>query len=319
MTSSFPYKRVLCTGASGFLGSYVVEKLRARGVQVEDLAHRGWDLRDEGARYAIKAIAPDLIIHCAANCGGIGLNQQQPATLYDDNLEMGFNLLQQARHFEVKKFISIGTICSYPENTPVPFREEDLWNGYPEPTNAAYGMAKKMMIVQSQAYRQQYGFNSINLLLANLYGPRDNFDPETSHVIPAIIRKCVEAVETGADSITLWGTGAPTREFLHVEDAADAILLAAERYDSSEPVNIGTGRDIKISNLAALIADHCGFYGVIEFDIGKPDGQIKRRLDVSKAKERFGFTAQRDFSDGLRETINWYKSTRSVMASSNAR
>jgi len=309
--SDFPFQRVVVTGGAGFLGSHVVEKLKARGVVPYVPRSAYTDLRKpDDVADMFHTHDPQLVIHCAAICGGIGLNQAQPATLFHDNLRMGSQILHLAHLWATKKMVNIGTICSYPENTPVPFREEDLWNGYPEPTNAAYGMAKKMLIVQSQAYRQQYGFNSINLLLANLYGPGDNFDPETSHVIPAIIRKCVEAVETGAQSITLWGTGQPTREFLHVEDAADAILLAAEHYDSSDPVNVGTGVEISIEELACLIASQCGYRGVIQWDHSKPDGQMRRCLNVSKASTRFSFYATRWLGAGLRETIEWYKSTR---------
>lgn len=313
--TDFPFQRVLVTGGSGFLGSYVVEKLQARGATVYAPSSDDYDLCERAeVKDLFDDIDPDCIIHCAAYCGGIGLNEGSPADMWDFNVMMGLYLLMRARIEAVRKFISIGTICSYPENTPVPFREEDLWNGYPEPTNAAYGMAKKTLIIQSQAYRAQYGFNSINLLLANLYGPRDNFDPETSHVIPAIIRKCVEAVETGAQSITLWGTGRPTRDFLHVEDAVDAILLAAERYDSSDPVNVGTGVAISIEEIACLIASQCGFRGKIQWDHSRPDGQMNRWLEVSKANAKFGFNAKRWLGAGLRETVDWYKAQRTAHA-----
>jgi GDP-L-fucose synthase len=251
---------------------------------------------------------PDTVLHLAANVGGIGANRKNPGSFFYDNLMMGAQLMEYARRSQVRKFVAIGTICSYPKFTPVPFREEDLWNGYPEETNAPYGLAKKMMLVQSQAYRAQYGFNSIFLLPVNLYGPGDNFDPESSHVIPAIIRKCVEAVRNGKSSIELWGTGAATREFLHVDDAAEGILLASERYNGSDPVNLGAGMEISIRDLTHQIAEYSGFRGELTWDATKPDGQPRRSLDTTKAEQLFGFRARVPFDVGLKETIEWFKS-----------
>jgi GDP-L-fucose synthase len=309
--AEFPYKRVVCTGGGGFAGSYVVEALKARGIEPFMPRQRDYDLvRGDDVQRLYMDVQPELVIHLAAVVGGIGANRADPGRYFYENLMMGAQMLEWARLSHVRKFVAVGTICSYPQFTPVPFREEDLWNGYPETTNAPYGLAKKMLIVQSQAYRQQYGFHSINLLLANLYGPRDSFDLRTSHVIPAIIRKCVEAVESGAESITLWGTGTPTREFLHVRDAADAILLAAERYGSSEPVNVGTGTEITIRELATKIAAFTGFTGEIRWDATQPDGQPRRCLDTSRAVREFGFRARINFDAGLRETIEWYRNSR---------
>lgn len=302
-------KRVVVTGGAGFLGSFVVEKLQERGCPYIFVPRsRDYDLRDLGAiRRMLKDAKPDIVIHLAARVGGIGANRTHPAEFFYDNLIMGVQLFHESWRFGVEKFVAIGTVCAYPKHTPVPFKEEDLWNGYPEETNAPYGLAKKMLLVQSQAYRQQYGFNSIFLLPVNLYGPRDNFDLETSHVIPALIRKCIEAKERGDDHIVVWGTGKPTREFLYVEDAAEGILLATERYNESEPVNLGSGIEISIKDLVHLIARLTGFKGKIVWDTSKPDGQPRRCLDTSKAERLFGFKAKTPFEEGLRKTIEWYK------------
>ena len=304
--------RVAVTGGAGFLGSFVVEALRERGCPAPFVPRsREYDLRKEAdiARM-LATVRPDLIIHLAAVVGGIGANRENPGRFFYDNLIMGAQLIEGARQAGVAKFVAIGTVCSYPKFAPVPFREEDLWNGYPEETNAPYGLAKKMLLVQSQAYREQYGFNSIFLLPVNLYGPRDNFDTRSSHVIPALIRKCVEAAATGAPEIVVWGTGSATREFLYVADAAEAILLAAERYDSSEPVNLGTASEISIKDLVGLIARHTGFTGRITWDTSKPDGQPRRMLDTDRAAKSFGFVAKTSFEEGLRKTIGWYRRSR---------
>jgi GDP-L-fucose synthase len=307
-------RRVVVTGGAGFLGSVVVEALRKRGCSslFVPRSHE-YDLRKEADIARMLAVArPDLVIHLAAVVGGIGANRENPGRFFYDNLIMGAQLIEGARQAGIAKFVAIGTVCSYPKFAPVPFREEDLWNGYPEETNAPYGLAKKMLLVQSQAYREQYGFNSIFLLPVNLYGPRDNFDPSSSHVIPALIRKCVEAAEAGAPEITVWGTGSATREFLYVEDAAEAIVLAAERYDSSEPVNLGTGSEISIKDLVTLIARQTGFTGRIVWDTSKPDGQPRRMLDTDRAATQFGFVAKTSFEEGLRKTIDWYRTSRSA-------
>jgi GDP-L-fucose synthase len=298
---------VVVTGGSGFLGSFLVERLRKSGcARVFAPRSREYDLRERQAIQRLLADArPDMVIHLAARVGGIGANRLHPAEFFFDNLMMGIPLLHECWKFGVEKFVAIGTVCAYPKFTPVPFREQDLWNGYPEETNAPYGLAKKMLLVQSQAYRQQYGFNSIFLLPVNLYGPGDNFDLESSHVIPALIRKFIEAPE---GSVTVWGTGAPTREFLYVEDAADAILLAAERYNESEPVNIGSGMEISVKDLAQLIARLTRFSGEIVWDPTKPDGQPRRCLETTKAEKLFGFRARIGFEEGLRKTIEWYVS-----------
>ena len=306
-------KTVLITGGSGFLGSHVVEELRSRTDAADVFVPRSeeYDLRNrEDIRRALEDSGADVVIHLAATVGGIGANREHPGRYFYDNAVMGIELMEQARQFGVEKVTLIGTICSYPKHTEVPFSEEDLFDGYPEETNAAYGIAKKALLTQSEAYRKEYGFNSIYLMPVNLYGPRDDFDPETSHVIPAIIRKCVEACERGRDSITAWGTGEPTREFLYVEDAAQGILDATERYDGSDPVNLGSGMEISIRELVELIADLTGFEGEIEWDTSKPDGQPRRRLDTSRAKERFDWTASTDFRAGLRETVAWYEANR---------
>ena len=302
-------KRVLVTGGSGFLGSRLVTKLREFRPAEIFIPRRATCNLIEQANVAriFEETHPDMVIHLAGHVGGIGANRKNAGAFFYDNLMMGTQLMEYARRSHVRKFVAIGTICSYPKFTPVPFKEEDLWNGYPEETNAPYGLAKKMLLVQSQAYRTQYGFNSIFLLPVNLYGPGDNFDPESSHVIPAIIRKCVEAVRDGRSSIELWGTGAATREFLHVDDAANGILLAAERYDVSAPVNLGAGMEISIRDLTHRIAEYCGFHGELIWDATKPDGQPRRSLDTTKAEQLFGFRAGIPFDDGLKETIQWFK------------
>ena len=301
-------KRVVVTGGAGFLGSFVVARLRERGAQDVFVPRRaGYDLRDSTVIQRLLADRrPDLVIHLAAHVGGIGANRAHPAEFFYDNLMMSVPLLHEAWRSSVQKFVAIGTVCAYPKFTPVPFREEDLWNGYPEETNAPYGLAKKMLLVQSQAYREQYGFRSIFLLPVNLYGPGDNFDPEDSHVIPALIRKCLEAKARGDRRIVARGTGAATREFLYVEDAAEGIVLAAERYDESDPVNLGSAMEISIKDLLTLIARLTGFSGEIVWDAGKPDGQPRRSLDTGRAERLFGFRAQVPFAEGLRRTIEWY-------------
>jgi GDP-L-fucose synthase len=302
-------KRVTVTGGAGFLGSYLVPKIRERGCKniFVPLIDK-YDLRDKADIVRmLQDGKPDITIHLAAAVGGIGINRKCPGKLFYDNLIMGIQLMDQARLFGVKKFVAIGTICAYPKFTPVPFKEENLWNGYPEETNAPYGLAKKMLLVQSQAYRKEYGFNSIYLLPVNLYGPGDNFDPETSHVIPALIKKCCDAIKNNETSITVWGTGKPTREFVYAEDAAEAIVLATEKYNKPEPVNIGAGFNISIRDLVNLIVQLSGFKGKIIWDTSKPDGQPRRRLDVTKAKKEFGFEAKTDFKEELKKTIEWYK------------
>ena len=312
--SPFPYQRVVVTGGGGFLGSYVVEKLQQHGAETIIVPRRcEYDLVQlPDIQRLYRETRPDLVIHLAAVVGGIGANRANPGRYFYDNLMMGVQLMEEARHHQVSKFVALGTICAYPKSTPVPFREEDLWNGYPEETNAPYGLAKKMMLVQSQAYRQQYGFNSIFLLPVNLYGPGDNFDLETSHVIPALVRKCVDAVESDRHQLVVWGDGSPTREFLYVDDAAEGILLAAERYDASAPINIGSSFEISIRDLVETIVQLTGFQGEVVWDTSKPNGQPRRKLDVSRAQETFGFTAQTSFTDGLAATIQWYRAHRQV-------
>ncbi|MFI5174642.1 MAG: GDP-L-fucose synthase family protein [Terriglobia bacterium] len=300
---------VMVTGGAGFLGTFVVEKLQALGCSQIFVPRSGdFDLRDRhDIRRCLGQSNPDLIIHLAAVVGGIGANRRKPGRFFYDNLVMGVELMEAARVQGVGKFVAIGTVCAYPKFTPVPFHEQDLWNGYPEETNAPYGLAKKMLLVQSQSYRDEYGFNSIFLLPVNLYGPRDHFDLETSHVIPALIRKCLEAVERGAGEITCWGDGSATREFLYVEDCAEAILLGAERYNESVPVNIGAGFEISIQELVQRIASFTGFTGSIHWDQTKPNGQPRRRLDTSRAERLFGFKATTSLDDGLKKTIAWYR------------
>jgi len=305
-------KRVAVTGGAGFLGSFVVDKLRDRGCREIFIPRsREYNLVEmESVKRLYRDAHPDVVIHLAARVGGIGANQANPGKFFYDNAMMGSQLIEQGRLHGVKKFVVIGTVCSYPKLTPVPFKEEDLWNGYPEETNAPYGLAKKMLLVQSQSYREQYGFNCIYLVPVNLYGPRDNFDLDTSHVIPALINKCLDAKEHGKPEIVCWGDGTPTREFIYVEDCAEAIALAAERYDNADPVNIGTGNEISIKELARMIAELVGFKGDIVWDIAKPNGQPRRCLDVSRAQKLFGFIAATGFRDGLQKTIDWYISNR---------
>ena len=311
MTAYWRSQRVVVTGGGGFLGARVVEQLRSSGcLEVTAPRSAEYDLRNPGDIGRLYDSArPTMVIHLAAVVGGIGANRERPAEFFYDNLMMGVQLLDRAWRAGIPKFVAIGTVCAYPKHAPVPFSEDDLWNGYPEETNAAYGLAKKMLLVQSQAYRQQYGYNSIFLLPVNLYGPGDNFDPRSSHVIPALIRKCVEAVEQGRDRIVVWGDGTPTREFLYVDDAADGILQAAERYDSSEPVNLGSGVEISIADLVHRIAAAVGFTGQIVFDPSKPNGQPRRQLDVRRADERFGFRARTPFDEGLAKTVAWYRTS----------
>jgi GDP-L-fucose synthase len=305
-------KKILITGGAGFLGSFIVEKLmRERGVNRENIRvprSKKLDLRRWGN--CVKAVDNiDVVIHLAARVGGIGFNKQNPAALFYDNTMMGVQMMEAARQEGVQKFVALGTVCAYPKYTPVPFREEDLWNGYPEETNAPYGVAKKILLVQAQAYREQYGFNAIYLLQVNLYGPRDNFDPERSHVIPALIKKMVDAKLDGKKEVVVWGTGKVSREFLYVKDAAEGILLATEKYNKPDPVNLGAGREITIRELVNLIAELVGYKGKIVWDTSKPDGQPRRCLETSKAKEEFGFEAKTDLKEGLKRTIKWYRNT----------
>jgi GDP-L-fucose synthase len=301
-------KRVTVTGGAGFLGSFVLEKLSERGCRnVFVPRSREYDLVDmEAVKRLYKDGQPDIVIHLAARVGGIGANRANAGKFFYDNAMMGIQLIEQGRLYGLEKFVALGTVCAYPKFTPAPFREESLWDGYPEETNAPYGLAKKMLLVQSQAYRDQYGFNSIYLLPVNLYGPRDNFDLETSHVIPALIRKCLEAKVRKEPAIVCWGDGSPTREFLYVEDCAEAILLAAERYNGSESVNIGTGQEIPIKTLIQLIAELTEYKGRIVWDTSKPNGQPRRCLNTTRARELFAFSAKTDFRQGLRRTIEWY-------------
>lgn len=308
-------QRVVVTGGAGFLGSYVVEKLRERGCRkIVVPRSRDYNLVTMGAVQRLYDEAqPNLVIHLAGRVGGIGANQAHAGDFFYDNLMMGAQLMEVGRRRGLKKFVALGTICAYPKYAPVPFREEALWDGYPEETNAPYGLAKKMMLVQSQAYRAQYGFKSIVLFPVNLYGPRDNFHLDTSHVIPALIRKCAEANERGDASVTLWGDGSPTREFLYVDDAAEGILEAAEHYDSSEPVNLGTGREISIRDLATLIAGEVGFTGDFVWDGHKPNGQPRRCVDVTKAAELFHFRAKHGLTEGIHKTVSWFLANRDAL------
>jgi GDP-L-fucose synthase len=331
-------KRVIVTGGAGFLGSFLVEKMIRDGaadVLVPQIEHYDITERDSIIRLLDDALLPPdrrpehlvppgfhpvalsnfkpadlVIIHLAAHVGGIGANREHPAEFFYDNLMMGVQLMHQAWQRGVGKFVAIGTVCAYPKFTPVPFKEDDIWNGYPEETNAPYGLAKKMLLVQAQAYRQQYDFNAIFLLPVNLYGPRDNFDPASSHVIPALIRKCVQGQERGEKEIIIWGDGSPTREFLYVEDAAEGILLASEKYDGSDPVNLGSGHEISIKDLAGMVARLTGYQGKLVFDTTRPNGQPRRGLDVSRAERLFGFRASVTFEEGLRRTIAWYRKNR---------
>lgn len=302
-------KRILVTGGSGFLGSFVVEKLKERGCNnIFVPRSSSYDLVDiDAVKRVYKDTNPDIVIHLAASVGGIGANMKNPGKFFYDNLMMGVQMIEQGRLFGIEKVVTLGTVCSYPKFAKVPFKEEKIWDGYPEETNAPYGLAKKMLLVQSQAYRQQYGFNSCCLLLVNLYGPRDNFDPESSHVIPALIKKCIDAVKNNEDKIMVWGTGKASREFLYVEDATEAIILATEQYEKSDPVNIGTGFEIKIKDLTELIVKYTDFKGEIIWDTSKPEGQPQRMLDTSKAEKEFGFKAKTSFQEGLKKTIDWYR------------
>jgi GDP-L-fucose synthase len=329
----FHSRRVLVTGGAGFLGSFVVEKLHERGCKdIFVPTSRDYDLVEmEAVKRLYGDANPDIVIHLAARVGGIGANRSNPGKFFYENLMMGAQLMEMGRQAGIEKFVALGTVCAYPKFTPVPFKEEDLWNGYPEETNAPYGLAKKMLLVQAQAYRQQYGFNAVYLLPVNLYGPRDNFDPESSHVIPALIRKCLDAVDRQEGgglrseakaptsqpptsnleppTVTVWGSGKPTREFLYVEDAAEGILLATENYNKPDPVNLGAGFEISIKDLLELIAKLIGFKGEIIWDTSKPDGQPRRYLDTSKAEREFGFRARTGLEEGLKKTIEWYIST----------
>lgn len=306
-------KSVMVTGGAGFLGSHLVEELERRADDVDVFVPRSdeFDLREKAEiRRALQTSDPDVVLHLAATVGGIGANRSNPGRYFYENAIMGIELMEQARQYGVDKFTILGTICSYPKHTPIPFSEEDLYDGYPEETNAPYGIAKKALLTQSRAYRKEYDFNSIYLMPVNLYGPRDDFDLKTSHVIPAIIRKCIEAREQDKESITAWGTGEPTREFLYVKDAADGILTATERYNKSDPVNLGSGKEIRIDDLIEMIADLTDFEGEIEWDTTKPDGQPRRKLDTSRAQQYFDWRATTDFKKGLLESINWYEANR---------
>ncbi len=314
MSEFWNNKRVCVTGGSGFLGRRVQKTLRERGAtdiyipKIED-----FDLvKGEDIDRMYDIARPDVVIHLAAHVGGIGANRLLPAEFFYDNLMMGVQLMHKAWQRGISKFVAIGTVCAYPKFTPVPFKEDDIWNGYPEETNAPYGLAKKMLLVQAQAYRQQYGYNSIFLLPVNLYGPGDNFDPRSSHVIPALIRKCIEAQEAGQNEIVVWGDGSPTREFLYVDDAARGIVLAAEKYDGPEPVNLGSGYEISIKDLVEMIARLTGFEGKLVWDTTQPNGQPRRGLDTTRAQKYFGFKAQVNFEEGLRETIAWYREARKM-------
>lgn len=314
MNGFFQDKRIVVTGGAGFLGSYILEGLRKRGCKNENILIpkiEDYDLvkMDDVIRM-YDNMKPDIVIHLAAVVGGIGANREHPGEFFYKNLMMGVQLLEQGRLRNIEKFIALGTVCAYPKFTPVPFKEDDIWNGYPEETNAPYGLAKKMLLVQSQSYRAEYGFNSIFLLPVNLYGPGDNFNPASSHVIPALIKKCVDAIESGSDYIECWGTGSASREFVYAADAAEGILLATQHYNDSQAVNIGAGFEITIKELTEKIAKLTGFSGEIRWDKSKPDGQPRRQLDVSRAKKLFGFEAKTTFNEGLKATIDWYKANK---------
>ncbi len=312
MPFSWPDQRIVVTGGAGFLGSYVLEALRARGAtQIFVPRSKDYDLVDMGAVKALyRDTKPTLVLHLAARVGGIGANRDNPGKFFYENLMMGVQLIEVGRQVGLPKLVALGTICAYPKFCPVPFREDDLWNGYPEETNAPYGIAKKALLVQSESYRQQYGFNSSVLFPVNLYGPKDNFDLHTSHVIPALIRKCVEARERGEKKLVVWGTGAASREFLHARDCAEGIVAAAERYDKSDPVNLGAGFEITIRDLVPLIMRLCRFEGELVWDTTKPDGQPRRMLDTSRAEREFGWKARIGFEEGLAETIAWFEAHR---------
>ncbi len=310
-------KRICVTGGGGFLGSYVIERLKQQGATDIFVPRKvDYDLVDGAAvRKLLSDVQPEVVLHLAANVGGIGANRAHPAEFFYDNLMMGVQLLHESWKHGVEKFVAVGTVCSYPKFTPVPFKEADFWGGYPEETNAPYGLAKKMLLVQSQSYRKQYGFNSIYLIPVNLYGPEDNFDLETSHVIPALIRKCLEAIERGDDEVVVWGDGSPTREFLFASDAAEGIVLGADRYNDEEPVNLGSGEEISIKELVETIVKLTGYEGRLVWDASKPNGQPRRGLDTSRATELFGFTAQTKLAHGLRETVEWYRAKTEKVAS----
>jgi GDP-L-fucose synthase len=312
MAGFWDKRRVVVTGGRGFLGSYIVRKLTERGAkEVLVPESESYDLREmDAVERMYDDMRPDIVIHLAAVVGGIGANRERPGEFFYDNLMMGVQLIEVARQRNLEKFVSLGTVCAYPKFTPVPFKEDDLWNGYPEETNAPYGLAKKMLLVQGQAYRQQYGFRSIYLLPVNLYGPGDHFDPSVSHVIPALIKRCIDARDAGAEEIVVWGDGSPTREFLYVEDAADGIIMATEKYDGPEPVNLGSGFEVSIKDLVTIIAKAAGYKGRIVWDATKPNGQPRRNLDTTRAQREFGFKARMDFAEGLRNTVKWYEAQR---------
>ncbi len=313
MNINLAEKKICVTGGAGFLGSFIMDKLAVRGCKdVFVPRSKDYDLATaDGIKRMYDDAKPDIVIHLAAVVGGIGANREHPGSFFYQNLMMGVQLMEEGRLRGLEKFVAVGTICAYPKFTPVPFKEEELWNGYPEETNAPYGLAKKMMLVQSEAYRDEYGFNSIYLLPVNLYGPRDNFNPASSHVIPALIKKCCDAIDAGDDEIVVWGSGKATREFLFAEDCAEGILLATEKYDKSDPVNIGASREISIKDLVDVIVKETGFSGKVTWDATKPDGQPRRCLDTSRAIEEFGFKAETSFEEGMRDTIQWYRDTSS--------
>jgi len=301
-------KRITVTGGAGFLGSYVVDRLQQQGATVFVPRSRDYDLvSSDGVWRLYRDARPEIVIHLAAQVGGIGANRENPGRFFYENLMMGAQLMEEGRRAGLEKFVAVGTVCAYPKFTPVPFREDDLWSGYPEETNAPYGLAKKMLLVQAQAYREQYGFNAIYLLPVNLYGPRASFDPANSHVIPALIKKCCDAIARGDDAIEVWGSGSASREFLYVDDCARGIVLATERYEKADPVNLGAGREITIKDLVTRIAELTGFTGRIRWDASQPDGQPRRCLDVSRAEREFGFRAATSLADGLQRTIEWYR------------